>query len=257
MQVPASAGASWTTVATVGGRAAAWTAQRGGVTLLRFDQQLARLDLHAGAADPGGSGWLYGPQVGANEIHRVIAAFNGGFKLNYGEVGFALGGRVAVPLSRGLASIVTYRDGTTDIGTWGSGTPRPHVAITSVLQNLHLLVSGGRVAPSTAGCVQVCWGSTLGGGTDVARSAVGVTGNGQLVWAAGSRLSPVALGQALAGAGVQRAVELDINPEWVAGYLYRHGSGTPSGVPAMPGQLGITGHFLAPYARDFFAVVAR
>jgi hypothetical protein len=59
------------------------------------------------------------------------------------------------------------------------------------------------------------------------------------------------------GAGVLRAVELDINPDWVAGYLYEHHPGGPTGVPVVPGQLGIVGKFLEPYSRDFLAVVAN
>jgi hypothetical protein len=65
------------------------------------------------------------------------------------------------------------------------------------------------------------------------------------------------IARALVGAGVVRAVELDINPEWVAGYLYIHHRGVPSAVPVVPGQLGIPGRFLAPYSRDFFTILAN
>ena len=56
-----------------------------------------------------------------------------------------------------------------------------------------------------------------------------------------------------------RAVELDINPEWVAGYLYGHrgGVGPPAPIPVVPGQNGIPGQFLAAWSRDFFALQAR
>jgi hypothetical protein len=56
---------------------------------------------------------------------------------------------------------------------------------------------------------------------------------------------------------VVRAVELDINPEWVAGYLYRHHGGALKPVPALAAQQGIPGQFLAPWSRDFFTIVAR
>jgi hypothetical protein len=58
-------------------------------------------------------------------------------------------------------------------------------------------------------------------------------------------------------AGVQRAVELDINPEWVAGYLYVHHGSGPVAVPVVPGQTGIPGALLSPYSRDFFTVLSR
>jgi hypothetical protein len=110
-----------------------------------------------------------------------VAAFNGGFKLSYGSVGFVSGGRVAVPLTAGLASIVTYGNGTTAIGAWRRGVPARGLKIASVLQNLHLLVDHGVVASNVTNCVSACWGSTLGGGRNVARSALGITSEGQLV----------------------------------------------------------------------------
>ena len=247
---------SWQPVATIGGQNAAWQAQRSGVTLLRFDQQLVRLALHAGLGEPSGT-WRYGDRIGPSEIHRIVAAFNGGFKFNTGVIGFLANGRVGAALQPGLGSIVTYSNGVTDIGAWHSGVPARGQPVSSVLQNLHLLVDQGVPAATVTSCVQSCWGSTLGGVTFIARSALGITGNGQLVWAAGESLSPAGIAQALINAGVQRAVELDINPAWVAGYLYVHGGSGPSAVPVVPGQNGISGRYFEPYSRDFFTVLAR
>jgi hypothetical protein len=168
-----------------------------------------------------------------------------------------VGGRVAVPLRVGRGSIVTYTDGTTAIGAWRQGVPAAGRQVYSVLQNLSLLVDHGLVTSSAASCIQGCWGATVGNADVVARSSLGVTQAGELVWAAGERLTPSTLAHALVTAGVQRAVELDINPDWVAGYLYQHGGSGPVGAPVVPEQLGIKGRFLAPFTRDFFAVVAR
>lgn len=254
---PRQVGTAWSTVATLGGRPATWIAQRSGVTLLRFDQRLVHLALHAGSDEPGGEGWTYGAHIGASEVHRVVAAFNGGFKLSYGSVGFMADGRAAIPLGVGLGSIVTYRNQTTGIGAWQEGVPAQGLAVASVLQNLHLLVDHGVIARSVESCIRSCWGATLGGGSEVARSALGINAGGELVWAAGERLSPAMIAQGLVDAGVVRAVELDINPAWVAGYLYLHHTGGPTGVPVVPGQLGIPGRLLTPYGRDFFTILAK
>jgi hypothetical protein len=251
------AGPEWSTVALVHGRPAAWIAQRGAVTLMRFDQRAVRLDLHAGSSDGGVTGWRYGDQISPSEIHHVIAAFNGGFKLTYADVGFLSGGHVAVPLKDGLASIVTYTNETTAIGAWGEGVPSAGLSVYSVLQNQRLLVDHGQLAASAASCVIECWGETIGGATSVARSALGITADGQLVWAAGEPLLPSQLGAAMVRAGVVRALELDINPDWVAGYLYVHRPTGPEAIQATPGQIGIAGKFLEPYSRDFLAVLAR
>ncbi len=257
VKAPRRPGRAWTPVARVGGRSAAWIAQRSSVTLLRFDQRLVHLALHAGSREPGGQGWTYGDRIGTSEVHQVLAAFNGGFKLSHSSVGFMADGRVAVPLAAGLGSIVTYQNGMTQIGAWHAGVPAAGLKVVSVLQNLHLLVDRGVAALTVENCVLACWGATVGGGSEVARTALGIRGDGQLVWAAGEHLSPAMIAQALIGAGAVRAVQLDINPYWIAGYLYSHHPGGPTAVPVVPGQFGIPGRYLAPHGRDFFTILAN
>jgi hypothetical protein len=228
-----------------------------GIALLSFDQQLLELRLHSGTIDAGTTGWRFGPSISGLERHRLVAAFNGGFRLSVGAGGFMSFGRVAVPLQDGVGSIVTYGDGTTDVGAWHQEVPAPGRPVVSVRQNLSLLIDHGHAAGSV-GC-DSCWGATLGGVSDPARSALGITADGHLMWAGGEHLTVADLADALLGAGVVRAVELDINPEWVAGYLYGHrgGSDPPAPVPVVPGQNGIPGQFLVPWSRDFFAIQAR
>lgn len=240
-----------------GSRTVAWLARRGGLALLALDQRSVVLHLHSGTIDAGSAGWRWGPTIASSERRTVVAAFNGGFRFSTGAGGFASHGHVAVPLSAGLGSIVTYADGRTDIGAWKQGVPQAGRRVVSVRQNLRLLIDGGRPAPSI-GCLE-CWGATLGGVAAPARSALGITASGRLIWVGGEGLTVGQLAGALTGAGVVRAVELDINPEWVAGYLYRHraGHGVPAPVQVVPGQPGVPGQFLSPYQRDFFVAVVR
>jgi hypothetical protein len=240
------------------GQTAAWIERTpGGVSVIVFDQRLVQLHLHSGTIDAGALGWRYGPQISAAEAPGLVAAFNGGFRLSTGAGGFESYGRFGAPLQRGLGSIVTYADGTTDIGSWREEVPALGQPVASVRQNLTLLVDHGVAAPDLA-CLS-CWGATLGGVLDPARSGLGITPQGRLVWVAGEHLTVSELAGALLGAGAARAVELDINPEWVAGYLYGHrgGTGPLAPVPALPAQQGIPGQFLAPWSRDFFTVTAR
>jgi hypothetical protein len=225
--------------------------------LVSFAQSLLELHLHAGTADEGAGGWRYGAAVSRGERPRIVAAFNGGFKFSTNPGGFESYGRTAVPLRTGLGSVVTYADGVTNIGSWNQEVPSRGRAVASVRQNLPLLIDHGRAA-ATIGCVS-CWGATLGGVLDPARSALGIAAGGRLVWAGGEHLTISALTDALLGAHVLRAVELDINPEWVAAYVYRRQSAhhVPVAVPVVPGQQGIPGQFLVPWSRDFFTIVAR
>jgi len=225
------------------------------VTLMRLDQGLVHLFLHAGSRDGGTVGWTYGDRVTQQEAHLLIAAVNGGFKLNYAHVGFMSGGHVAVPLKAGLASIVTYTDGTTDIGAWHVGVPSISKPVFSVLQNQQLLVDHGVAAATVSNCVIDCWGGTIGLQTVVARSGLGITASGQLVWAGGEQLSPSGLAAALIAAGAVRAIELDINPWWVAGYVYLHGPTGLTPIPLVAGQRGVAGAFFKPYSRDFLTFV--
>ena len=243
---------------SIDGRTAAWVARTGsGFLLLSFDQRLATLRLHSGTIDAGATGWRYGPSIAGAERSKVIAAFNGAFKLAVGAGGFSSYGRVAAPLSAGLGSIVTYANGITDIGTWHSQVPASGQRVDSVRQNLGLLIDHGHPAANVA--CDSCWGATLGGVSDPARSALGVTADGRLIWAGAEHATVAQLAAALLGARVIRAVELDINPEWVASYLYdRVGrSHRLAAVPQVPGQPGVPGQFLVPYGRDFFTVTAR
>ncbi len=167
-------------------------------------------------------------------------------------------GRVGSPLLHGAASVVTYVDGTSDIGRWRVGVPARGRRVASVRQNLSLLISGGHIARSVDSCIRACWGDPLHEQPDVARSGLGIDALGRLIYAAGETLSVRALAEALRGAGAVRAMELDINPAWVAAYAYRHRHGAPpSPVALVPAQADIPGELLQPYYRDFFTVLAR
>ncbi len=256
----------WTPAVAVRGQTAVWTARVRAyhedgftVTLLRFNQGLVTLALHAGGSQPGGVRWRYGDSIAAAERRVVVAAFNSGFEESYGAGGFEENGRIGWPLRRGLASVVIYRDGFTDIGRWRQTVPAEGRAVEAVRQNLGLLISAGRIASNVDTCIKVCWGDPLHERPIVARSGLGIAAGGDLVWAAGHNLSVRALAEALAGKGVVRAIELDINPRWVAGYLYVHPQRRliPVPIPVVPGQTGIPGQFMAPYFRDFFTVLQQ
>lgn len=239
------------------GQVAAWVKRTPAVAEMMFDQRLLELHLHSGTIDAGSVGWRYGPSITPAEAGHMVAAFNGGFRLSVGAGGFEAYGRSGAPLQSGVASIVTYSDGTTDIGSWHREVPAAGKQVVSVRQNLMLLIDHG-VAAANSGC-DSCWGATLGGVADPARSALGITAAGRLVWVGGEALTVDQLTSALLAAHVVRAAELDINPEWVAGYFYGHrgGHGPLAPVPALPSQNGIPGQYLAPWSRDFFTIVAR
>ena len=187
--------AGWQRLSSVHGRAAvaSRTVVAGGAitTLVRFDSLTTRLVLHPGYQDPGGSGWSTHSLVLPAERPVLLAAFNGGFKLGAGAGGMAVGSRQAGTLRPGLASVVTYPDGSAQIGSWGQQLPGAGRGVSSVRQNLRLLVSAGR--PASDIDVIRDWGATLLGMTLVARSALGIDRQGNLVWAGSMAATPRAL----------------------------------------------------------------
>jgi hypothetical protein len=223
------------------------------VTVATFSGNV-RYVLHAGSEDPGPAavGLRAGSQIGRAEARRLLAAFNGGFKLDTGAGGYEQQGRVISRLRPGFASLVIDRAGRAQIGVWGHGVPRPGEQVASVRQNLTLLVSRGRVSPSTANWP--AWGATLGGGEDVARSGLGENRAGELLFAGTMSASPGDLARALVLAGARTAMELDINPEWVQ-LDVAHRPGGPLQA-AIPGQNRPADQYLLGWTRDFIAVLA-
>ena len=214
-----------------------------------------RYVLHNGSADPGpaASGLVRaGPAVIGAERSRLLAAFNGGFKLSAGAGGYMQEGHVISPLRPGFASLVIDRSGRARIGVWGRGLPARGEEVYSVRQNLQPLVLNGR--PTAASADPTVWGATLGGGAYVARSAIGQDAAGALMYAASMSAVPADLAAALAGHGARIAMELDINPEWVQ----LDAAGIPGGAltAEIPGQYRPSDQYLAGWTRDFFTVLA-
>ena len=210
--------------------------------------------LHNGSEDPGyAAGRVQaGPVVRGAERGRLLAAFNGGFKLSAGAGGYEQEGHVASPLRRGLASLVIDRSGRARIGIWHRGVPVPGEAVYSVRQNLPPLVLNGK--PTAAAAGWGLWGATLGGGEYVARSALGQDAAGDLLFAASMSATPADLAAVLAWVGARTAMELDINPEWVQLDVASRPGGPPRA--ALRGQNRPADQFLLGWARDFITVLA-
>ncbi len=211
--------------------------------------------LHNGSQDPGpaATGLVRaGPVVTGAERGRLLAAFNGGFKLSAGAGGYEQEGHVISPLRAGFASLVIDRSGRARIGIWARGLPAPGEAVYSVRQNLQLLVEHGWPTPAAADWG--LWGATLGGGEYVARSALGQDVSGDLIYAASMSTTPADLADALARGGARVAMELDINPEWVQLDTARRPGGRLTA--AVPGQNRPAGQYLVGWIRDFITVLA-
>jgi hypothetical protein len=233
------------------GRPVVFRGNSGGVEVAWLDPTFLRPVFVPGTGDGGGP-WAWGGMVPPEAQGQLVAAFNGGFKLGDLPGGWYADGRVNKGLVPGQASLVIYADGHATVGEWGRGVGLnpPHV---SVRQNLGLLVDGGRPVPSAGS--PGAWGGSVAG-VATARSGVGVDPNGALV-VAQARVTPQGLADALVAAGAVRAMQMDINPDWVTFVLYdQNPDGSIRGGRVM-GTGGPGGIYLSPYARDFVAMLIK
>ena len=235
-----------------------------------MDPQLLTARLYSGSQSPGGGPYRFTAPIQPASARSVVAAFNGGFKMNAAEGGYYTEGRLIDPLRPGAASLVIYADGSVNIGAWGVNVGMaPNVV--AVRQNLVLLVAGGRPTQRARSARWLLWGSTCGASSCAHsvpgiehqwRSALGVRADGALVYAQGPALDPLQLARLLVRAGAVRGMELDINPDWPIFATYdpasQRGLAAPSNGHLLSATIrGPDTFFDGWWARDFITMSAR
>ena len=146
----------------------------------------------------------------------------------------------------------------------GDQIPEPSQAVRQAAlaagwSHRHRDVSGGWLRPTVFGAVDGLVTNAsliagLGGGADVARSAIGQDAAGDLMYAASMSAVPADLASVLASHGARIAMELDINPEWVQLDVARSPGGPLTA--GVPGQDRSADQYLVGWTRDFVAVLA-
>lgn len=244
--------------------------------LVWIDPKLVTFEVFPGSEEPGGR-WTKPSQVPMDRRLSLIAAFNGGFRMDDAKGGFYLDGQTQRPLREGAASFVTYRDGTATVGQWGRDvvmTPE----VTAVRQNLDLIIDNGGGPPNPGGVpaatatpgalvpglvdnVDGKWGATFGNKVYAWRSAVGVTADGAIVYGYGDGLSSLSLANLMLRAGCVRAMQLDINTVWTTFNFYNAtrflDPASVQGTKLLPESFKGANRYLSPDARDFVAIFSR
>lgn len=224
-----------------------------------MDTTLLKATLYSGSQIPGGGPYRHTAPVSPADATSLVAAFNAGFQLSDANGGYYTDGRTIAPLRDGAASFVVYKNGSSTVGEWGrdvSMTPE----VVAVRQNLDLLVDNGAVVPAAYNASASEWGATLGNADYVWRSALGVTADGALVYVGGPGLDIVDLANILVRAGAVRAMELDINTDWVNYSVYRPAAtnapaSAANGTELLPAMTGTPGrYFESWWARDFITM---
>jgi hypothetical protein len=226
------------------------------VTMLQFDPRFARLHIAEGTIEPGGPRGVYGSgSIPATDMkgNALLAAFNGGFKYADGQYGLMTNGIVYVPPQPGAATIAITRQGKLILGVWGSDSllNSRNRDIVAWRQNGALLIDKGVINPLTHD--GAAWGGTVLNSAYTWRSALGITAEGTLIYAAGNSLTAETLGQALKSAGAMMAMQTDINPFWVRAFLYARKHNGPINIEKLNPQMQGSGNeYLYGTQRDFF-----
>ena len=227
-----------------------------------MDTKLLSATLYSGSWIPGGGPWPDTAPVRAKSARRLVAAFNAGFLMKASNGGYYTDHKMVAPLRVGAASFVVYRNGTPNIIAWG-----PHDRVTSdivsIRQNLDLLVNNSKPVPGLLANDTSRWGYTLGNAVYVSRSGLGITADGALVYVGGPGLNITDLANLLVRAGAVRAMELDINTDWVNYSYYSPSTSNGLAAPTNGSELvrSMTGtparYFESYWARDFITMSAR
>ena len=225
------------------------------VSAMRIDPRFVQMTLVPGTEQPVAS--TTAGVVPMGDRNTLIAAFNAGFKMKDTNGGWFSQGRTAVPLTAGVASLVLRSNGTADVGVWGRDDTMDPL-VTAVRQNRLLLIDHSTPNPLvTTPYYRFVWGATIHKQEAVWRSGIGITKNGSLVYAAGRSLTVPQLTAAFLAVGAVRAMELDINTQFVDAYIYTPSATGPIGTKLVPSMRYGPDHYLNPQPRDFIEVRSR
>ncbi len=227
-----------------------------------MDPTLLRAQLYSGSYIPGGYHFSHSAPITAAASKTLVAAFNAGFRMQDANGGYYTDGRTILPLRNGAASVVIFKDGTMTLGAWGTKGFTMNNQVASVRQNLRLLVNDGKPVPGLANPNSIAWGKTLGGTFSVWRSGLGVTKDGAIIYVGGPALSIQDLANVLVRAGAVRAMELDINTDWVQYSVFNGPLNAPinggNGTKLLSAMNGPPSrYFTTWWNRDFFTMSLR
>ena len=232
----------------------AYPAQVVGVAWM--DQDVVAAHLFAGTAEPVPGTAPARAQVPNGLRGALVAVFNSGWKMRDSRGGFYTAGRPVVPLTDGAASLVIDKSGRVTVGRWGRDV-QMGTQVEAIRQNLDLIVDGGQPVAGLADNADGTWGSPKNQFQYTWRSGLGTDRSGNLLYVAGDQLTLAGLASAMAAAGVQRGMELDIHPKTVSFNVHRPGGGTSAPTKLLPGMVSPATRYLVPDHRDFLAVTLR
>ncbi len=228
------------------------------VTIAQIDMSQMNLGIVAGIKEPGGQAGNPGPGKVPTELvnsNKLVAAFDGGFQYKDGRYGMMVNGKTYLPLQNNLGTVVGYKNGVLKIFNYRGQNLGNNVAF--IRQNCPILVEDGQSGVMDINNKRL-WGRTPSTSIYTWRTGLGLTKNGNLLFAVGNSLTPKTLANALLLAGAQNAVQLDINPNWVRFNIFSPiGMGKYDSKPLTHDLKNGATSFLNGYSKDFFYIYKK
>ncbi len=226
--------------------------------LVKMNMQHLSLSEVAGIVQPGG---YYNSGSGKiptdiQKTNNLVAAFNGGFQNKDGHYGMIIGNKTLLPLQKNIATLVIYKNSKIKIINYAGQALGKDVL--AVRQNGPILLQNSKDVSSSPAWNMETWGLTTTNSMYTWRSGIGITKDGNLIYAAGPSLVPQTLAAALKAAGAVDAMQLDINPVWVRFILFNSlGNGQYKYSPLTKDMVNGGAQYLAGYQKDFFYLVEK
>jgi hypothetical protein len=203
------------------------------IFIIAVDLRRTRLHAVAGTLEPEAAtdeGHHYVRTGLIPEAHRgaLVAAFNGGFKTEHGRYGMKVEDVMLLPPRDKACTIAGFSDGHVAVASWGSMAARAQ-DMTWWRQAPACMVEQGALHAGLASATASSWGSALGGGTVVRRSAIGLDESGHTLYVGVSNSTNArALAKGMQHVGASSVAQLDINWSYPHIVTFR---ATPSGAP--------------------------
>lgn len=228
------------------------------VELIQADMGPLMLGDVAGTKQPGGPAGNIGPGIIPSNIVKnglLVAAFNGGFQYRDGEYGMIVGNKTYLPLKNNLGTLVGYTNGSIKIVNYTGQDLGTNIAF--IRQNCPILIESDELSVANPQN-HALWGRTDTTDIYTWRSGVGITKEGNLLYAVGNNINPTTLAIALKMGGAINAIQLDINPFWVRFSIFDYqGNGNYSSTALMKGVYNGAKQFLGGYQKDFFYIYKK
>lgn len=235
------------------------------VTMVAVDLRQVRLHLVAGRWEPKATekeGYSYKRTglIPENAQDQLLAAFNGGFKLEHGRYGMRVDDVTLVRPRAKVCTVAMHPDDRLEIGSW-ERFAEDHQKLRWWRQTPYCMWEQGKLHLGLRADDNTTWGATVDGDTVIRRSAIGVSEDGSILYVGiGDSTTARAIATAMQHAGSHEVAQLDVNwsfPKFVT-FERRDGVGEFVGVPISKSFEFDEEDFLRkPYARDFFYLTRK